>query len=309
MRAQMKEDFLTMERHYAVILAGGDGTRLQAMTREIAGDSRPKQFCRLFSDVSLLSATRGRIASIFHEERTLFVLSQAHAPFYREELRDIHPSRMIVQPANRGTAVAMALCLQNILREDEKATVAFFPSDHHYADCSAFRKTIGHAINLAEEYPQSVLVIGAEPVYAEVEYGWIELGRTVVDSNAGRLYRVSRFWEKPKLHVAESLKATGGLWNTFVTIGLVSAFVDLIYSAVPGLATGVEKICNDHQLRRFYEQTPSIDFSRAVLEPLARRLMVLKDADSGWTDLGNPQRVTEVIKTLNRPLIQALPGR
>lgn len=74
---------------------------------------------------------------------------------------------MVVQPANRGTAVAMALCLQNILREDEQATLAFFPLGHYYENCSAFRETVRHALDLAADYPQSILIAGAEPRHPE----------------------------------------------------------------------------------------------------------------------------------------------
>lgn len=300
----MTRKFSRRNHDYAVILAGGDGTRLREVTRRITGDSRPKQFCRFFGDASLLSATRQRIAPIFHEDRTLFLLAQAHEPYYREELDRVHSSRMVVQPANRGTAVAMVLCLQKILREDEQAAVAFFPSDHHYEDCSAFRDTIRLALDLASDYPQSILIIGAEPRYAEVEYGWIEPSLPVRDSLVNPLYRVARFWEKPQRHQAETLQAKGALWNTFVIVGLVGAFMELLRSEVPGLVRALEKLRTDDRLYQFYEQTEAIDFSRAVLQPAAPKLVVLKDVNSGWTDLGNPQRIAMVTDGLNRRLIQ-----
>jgi hypothetical protein len=106
---------------WAVVLAGGDGTRLKEMTHQIAGDSRPKQFCRFFEGKSLLSDTRERIAPIFDEDRTLFALARAHAPFYRDQLAEVHDRRKVVQPANRGTAVAITLCLEVIAQQDEDA--------------------------------------------------------------------------------------------------------------------------------------------------------------------------------------------
>jgi mannose-1-phosphate guanylyltransferase len=284
------------KRHtWAVVLAGGDGTRLQKLTHSISGDARPKQFCQFFGRKSLLDQTRERIAPIFHEDRTLFVLARAHEVFFRDQLADVRERRKIVQPANRGTAVAMALCLRFIAQQDEDAVVAFFPSDHHYSNCAAFRASVESGLRLMAEYPESVLMLGAEARCPEVEYGWIEPGRTLVDSLDNALLRVSRFWEKPTKALAERLQKRGCLWNTFVTIGSAGAFLDLLQATVPQLTRSLEQVHRDLELDRFYDEIAPVDFSRAVLARMPRRLVVLRDAASGWTDLGSPRRVIEVL--------------
>jgi mannose-1-phosphate guanylyltransferase len=284
------------KRHtWAVVLAGGDGTRLQELTHRISGDARPKQFCRFFGRKSLLDQTRERIAPVFHEDRTLFVLARAHEVFYRHQLAQVRDRRKIVQPSNRGTAVAMALCLHFIAQQDEDALVAFFPSDHHYSNCAAFRSSVESGLRLMPEYPQSVLIIGAEARCPEVEYGWIEPGRTLVDSLSNPLLRVSRFWEKPAKAHAERLQKRGCLWNTFVTIGSAGAFLDLLQATVPQLTRSLEEVPGDLELDRFYDNIAPVDFSRAVLARMPRRLVVLRDGASGWTDFGSPRRVVEVL--------------
>src|SRR5262245_31010472 len=90
----------------AVILAGGDGTRLQGLTRQLAGDDRPKQFCRLFKSQTLLAATRERLASSVAADRTLYVVTAHHQPYYREELSGMTPDQLIEQPFNLGTTIA-----------------------------------------------------------------------------------------------------------------------------------------------------------------------------------------------------------
>src|SRR4051794_39925562 len=80
---------LNNTHRWAVVLAGGDGTRLQQLTRLITGDARPKQFCPLFGDKSLLTHTRDRIAPLIPQEQTLFVLSRAHEAYYRSDLADV----------------------------------------------------------------------------------------------------------------------------------------------------------------------------------------------------------------------------
>ena len=285
------QTFRGRDHYWAVILAGGDGTRLQDVTRSFSGDSRPKQFCSFFGGRSLLTHTRERIAPLFYGERTLFVLARAHERFYRDDLEDVDPRSRIVQPSNRGTAVAMALCLKTIMARDENAVVAFFPSDHHYTRCDAFRENVESALGVTEEYPDSVIVFGAESRYPEVEYGWIEPGRTLVDSARHPLRRVDRFWEKPSLERAELLHQRGCLWNTFVTIGLAAAFLEMVDSALPNLMRSLRY----GGLDSAYERLTPVDFSRAVLTPQPHRLVVAPDGLSGWTDLGSPGRLASAL--------------
>lgn len=289
-------------QRWAVVLAGGDGMRLRPLTQRITGDSRPKQFCRLFGEKSLLGHTRERIAPLFHEDRTLFVLARAHEAFYRAELDDVQDWRCVAQPSNRGTAVAMALCLRVISQRGEDALVAFFPSDHHYANSGAFRKSVRAGLDLMAEYPDNLLVLGAEARYPEVEYGWIQPGRTLVDSPVHRLQRVTRFWEKPALKQAQVLRRRGCLWNTFITIGRVAAFQELLHAAVPGLMRSLERLGSDSDLDELYDSIAPLDFSRAVLTRMPGRLVVLRDAASGWTDLGSPQRIADVLGRYEEPL-------
>jgi mannose-1-phosphate guanylyltransferase len=96
------------------------------LTRKITGDLRPKQFCRIFGDRSLLGHTRQRLRPIFRDDRTLFVLTKGQETFYMEELSDAHPSGIVAQPANRGTAVAIIVALVRILKHDADAVVAVF---------------------------------------------------------------------------------------------------------------------------------------------------------------------------------------
>jgi mannose-1-phosphate guanylyltransferase len=277
------------------VLAGGDGTRLQELTYRIAGDTRPKQFCHFFGGKSLLGHTRDRIAPLFDDDQTIFVLARAHEPYYRQELGQVPTRNTIVQSANRGTAAALALCLHAIAQQDEDALVSFFPSDHYYSNYSAFRETVESGVRLIEDYPDSILIVGAEARYPEPEYGWIQPGRTLVDSLVNPLLRVTRFWEKPDPKRAAVLQRRGCLWNTFITIGLVGTFLELLQTTVPHLTRSLEHSFINGQVDRFYDQIAPVDFSRSVLTQIPGRLVVLRDAASGWTDFGSPRRVTDVL--------------
>ena len=282
------------KHRWAVVLAGGDGTRLQELTRRITGDSTPKQFCPFFGRKTLLTQTRERIAPLFYEEQTIFILTCAHEKYYREQLAGVDDRRKVIQPLNRGTAIAMLLSLEIIAQHDDQALVAFFPSDHHFLDCSAFRNSVDYGLEMAEEYPESILLLGAEARYPEVEYGWIQPGMTLVDSPVHPLKRVTRFWEKPRRTHAEILQRHGCMWNTFITIGLAMTFLDLFGITIPQLTGSMESCLRNGQLRHLYDGSATFDFSRDVLSRVPERLVVLRDA-SGWMDLGNPDRVMEAL--------------
>src|SRR5260370_40507968 len=94
------------KHHWGVILSGGDGLRLRPLTRLLTGDDRPKQFCRLLGEKTLLAETRRRVARTVRPDRALFVLTRSHKPFYAAELAEVPLRRMVVQPSNRGTLPA-----------------------------------------------------------------------------------------------------------------------------------------------------------------------------------------------------------
>jgi mannose-1-phosphate guanylyltransferase len=115
-----------LEHEWAVILAGGDGNRLKSLTRKITGDERPKQFCSVLGTTTLLEETQRRAALEFARERTLYVLNQAHEPYYAGILDGAKTGNLVVQPRNAGTAPAILYSLLKIAAVHPSAIVAFF---------------------------------------------------------------------------------------------------------------------------------------------------------------------------------------
>lgn len=278
---------------WGVVLAGGEGKRLQSLTRRICGDERPKQFCSLFGTRTLLGQTLHRAEKAISPDQIFVVLADHHGKWYSEE-RGLRPSQRVVQPMDKGTAPPIIYSLLSISRQDPEATVAILPCDHHYSDEPAFLAGLGRAFEHAEAQPDSVVLLGAKPGYPEVEYGWIELGEPV-RSRHPELFQVRRFREKPTLDVARQLLDQGSLWNTFVMVGHVQGFLRMIQARVPSLVNALA--CGrlwsgkeTHIERSLYEPLPSECFSQRVLSTGTNHLSVLRLNDVGWSDLGNPGR-------------------
>ena len=209
------------KENYAVVLAGGDGSRLKSLTRMIAGDERPKQFCPILGNETLLDVTRRRAALKISSDNTFFSLKAKHERIYREILAGVAAEKLIVQPENKGTAPAILYSLLHLEKFSPNATVAFFPSDHYFSDDKAFMENVERAFRAVEINPDSVVLLGIEPDSAETSYGWIEPVESLFDTAAGAVSRVKRFWEKPSFESANYLLKKGCLWNSFVMVGKV----------------------------------------------------------------------------------------
>src|SRR5207244_5814702 len=130
----------------ALVLAGGDGTRLQPLTRLLTGMPTPKQYCRILGRHSLLETTLDRIAPLAPPERTLVIVNRGHRRLARPQLTRLPEGNVIVQPQNLNTGPGILVSLLELARRDPAATVAIFPSDHHIRYESAFRPHVGQML-------------------------------------------------------------------------------------------------------------------------------------------------------------------
>ncbi len=251
-------------------------------------------------DVSqvILQAVR-ELGCVIHPERTAFAVVRAHERFYRNELADVEPQRVVVQPGNKGTTAAVIFSLLRITALAGDPVVAFFPTDHYYSNEAGFGASIHRAVKVAQHHADTLVILGAEAEHAEVDYGWIEPGRRVNSPFTNALLRVGRFWEKPSHPTAQALFARGCLWNTFVMVGRASIFLALLANT---MAPGVWKAFTEAQRSGRHSTDPMAqyklwasltagDFSRQVLTLSTQYLSVLRVGDIGWSDLGTPERV------------------
>jgi mannose-1-phosphate guanylyltransferase len=291
---------------WGLLLAGGDGTRLRSLTRMLTGDDRPKQFCRVMGGETLLEQTLRRALLAVPRGQVMAVVTEQHERFYKTLLPAIGIPHVVSQPQNRGTAPGILYPLLRLAELAPDATVAIFPSDHHFSDDRLFARHVDSAFRAAEADPTPrVFLLGIIPDTHEAEYGWIEPGPRLDTAGGRGPYGVRQFWEKPDAAFAATLRERGCVWNSFVMIGRLRAFLRLIKECLPLLFEAFAALgpltggpAESEAVASLYRRIIPIDFSRDVLTAHPEALGVIPLWGVTWSDLGSPERVSRVRRQL-----------
>jgi mannose-1-phosphate guanylyltransferase len=280
-----------------LVLAGGDGTRLQVVTRVIAGAPIPKQYCRIIGDRSLLEATLDRIAPLVHPDRTLAIVNRGHLKLARPQLVTVPVSNVLVQPRNLDTGPGILVSLLELARRDSDATVSIFPSDHDVRAEAALRGHVVQMSRLVDEHPDKIALLGVRPDRTETGYGYVAPGPRVW--GAGAAFRVAAFHEKPGQSLAADIIRRGGLWNSFVMVGRVARFIELLRELRPDDFARLAQVPADYAaLGPVYNEMASWNFSRDFLTRIPEHLIVVRADDIGWSDWGTPEAVERTFATM-----------
>lgn len=276
-----------MSKVYAVIMAGGAGTRFWPASRSL----RPKQLLPLAgTDESLLAATVRRLAPLVTEDRVVIVTGEHLGEATARAVPGVAPARILREPAARNTAPCIAWANATVSRLDPDAIVMVLPSDHFIADEKKFRDVLASAVASAER--GRVTVIGIVPTRPETGYGYIEVG----DVLSGEARSVKRFVEKPDRARAESFVAAGPerfLWNAGMFFFRVRDMAALLEQHVPGIAAGVARMGADPAaVRAIFPTLESVSIDVGVMEK-AKDLAVVP-GDFGWNDVGSWQSAWEL---------------
>jgi mannose-1-phosphate guanylyltransferase len=290
---------------WAVVLAGGEGTRVRSFLRQVCGGSGLKQFSTVIGNRSMLRCTLDRISRIIPPERVLIVVSAQHRAEAEEQLAHWPRPNVIYQPQNRDTAPGILLPLAHITNRDPAATVVVFPSDHFILKEDRFLEAVQKALEELAKNPGKMILLGMKPHRGEeTEYGYIVgTGKTRYEE----VSRVAGFVEKPTLSRARELIQRGALWNTMVFAVRHDVLWEMVQRSSPTLYHAFRLIqmtlrngSSSRSLEHLYEVIPPVNFSTAICEPLAAKLCVLPVPDVGWSDWGTAASILRTLKKLGR---------
>ncbi|MBI4843768.1 MAG: mannose-1-phosphate guanylyltransferase/mannose-6-phosphate isomerase [Nitrospirae bacterium] len=265
---------------YPVLLAGGTGTRLWPVSRELF----PKQLASLAGDDSLLQNTIKRLSPVIGTERLRIVCGAEHffeIARHLDALGISSEGKIITEPCGRNTAPAVLLALLDIQKTEEDAVLLIFPADHVIKDVSGFHRVLEAAVKLAEK--GHIVTFGIKPDRPETGYGYIE---GAGDAGEGAL-RIRRFVEKPDLRTAEHYLREGNFfWNSGIFVFRASVMRAEFSAFEPRLLQEMLDIVSREGCMSLagYDALPNISIDYAIMEKTERGVVL--PSDFGWSDIG-----------------------
>ena len=265
---------------YPVLLAGGTGSRLWPISRELY----PKQLVNLVGADSLVQSTIKRILPDLEAERVRIVCGEEHYFEIARHLEEIGVSsdgKIITEPCGRNTAPAILLAALNILKTEKDAILLIFPSDHVIKDTDTFRERLKKAVALAKK--NLIVTFGIKPSSPETGYGYIEGSKAV----SGGALVVKRFVEKPDEKTAlQYVKAGNFFWNSGMFAFKASVLIKEFATYEPHLLKAMKQIVSKGKATYDkYSALPDVSIDYAIMEKTKK--CVVLPSDFGWSDIGS----------------------
>lgn len=280
-------------RVYAVILAGGAGTRLWPLAR--AG--HPKQFLPLLGGPSLFSSTLSRLQPMIPPGRTVVVAGAQHAGWIRRQARRVPAANLILEGEGRNTAASIALAARWVEWRDPDAIMVVLPADHDIAPAASFRGDLRRAVASVAK-TRGLMTLGIPPRSANSGFGYIlSAGRS---GRPGAISRVARFVEKPAAATAARMVRSGRyLWNSGIFVWHARTLLRALNRHRPDIAAAAESVPGPKTgsawriPAREMGAIPAAPIDRAVLER-SGEVFVLR-ARFAWSDLGTWDAVADLL--------------
>ncbi|MFT5387240.1 MAG: mannose-1-phosphate guanylyltransferase/mannose-6-phosphate isomerase [Candidatus Omnitrophota bacterium] len=276
--------------NYAVILAGGSGTRFWPQSRQ----SYPKQFLNIVGEKTFLQQTVDRIKSLIPASNIVIVTNKNHAAEIVKQLRGygVLKKNILLEPEAKNTAPAICWAANVIHQRNAKASLFVLPSDHLITNQKTFLIILKKAIDLAcLEYS---VTLGIVPTRPDTGYGYLQ---TVSLKNQGRdVFKVKKFTEKPSLAVAKRyLKQKNYFWNSGMFVWKSEVLLRKFKTYAPKVYDLVGQNISDATIKRNWKRLPSISVDYAILEK-DKDVVAVAAQNIGWSDLGSWDSLADVLK-------------
>lgn len=274
---------------WAAILAGGRGTRFWPLSRR----NLPKQCLSLDGGPTMLQRTLLRLDPLIPRERVLVITGPDMEAPVRDQLADLPPENILVEPSSRNTAPVVAWSAWEVQRRGG-GVVAVLPSDHHIGDEPRFRQDLADGAAVAAQ--GGLVTLGIHPTRPETGFGWIEPDGTPDPAapGPGRALPVRRFVEKPPLAEAERMLDSGRfLWNAGMFLWRSDVVLDAVHTWLPGTTAGLAALDAGAPIRDAWPRMEATSVDYGILEH-ARDIRVLP-VDFGWSDVGSWPALADVL--------------
>lgn len=286
-----------MSNAYAVIMAGGPGSRLWPLSRQ----NRPKPLLSLVDESrSMFQISIERLYPLFTPDRILVVTGAEMMPLFKSQVPDIPAENFIVEPIARDTAPAVGLGAIHVRHRDPDALMAVLTADHYIADVVTFRNVLDVACRVAAQ--GEIVTLGIAPTYAATGFGYIEKGALKETLDGISIYQLRRFIEKPDQAMAEKLVADGNYsWNSGMFIWPVRRVMAEFEHHAPELSADLERLAAaihrpDYEalLAEVWPKIHKISVDYALMEHIHEGINVIP-VEMGWSDIGNFETLYEIL--------------
>ncbi|HNP29335.1 MAG: hypothetical protein KC592_14935 [Nitrospira sp.] len=292
---------------WSIVLAGGEGERIRPCIQQWLGYPVPKQYCTFVGTRSMLQHTWDRASQIGLPRKKVTVVGRTHQQDLEHHCTRQDEGTLIFQPRNCDTAPGVFLPLTYVRAWDPQSVVVLLPADHFICPEDPFVAAVRRAVRAVEFLSDRMILMGVRPSHLELDYGWMSVGDVLGWSGGRAIRRIHSFLEKPDAVAGKRLMSEGGLWNTLVLVAKVETLWKSGWLCFPDMMERFERLrrqigtpAEGSTLQAIYQDMPSRNFSRDVLQPLAGQLGVMELDDVMWSDWGRPERIVETLRSMGK---------
>jgi mannose-1-phosphate guanylyltransferase len=286
------------ENYYAVIMAGGGGTRLWPLSRQ----ARPKQMVKLFSDRTMFQVSVDRLIGLFPPERICVVTVEDQARQLKTQYPEIPAENYILEPEPKNTASVVGLAAIALQKRDPNAVMAILTADHYIGNLEQFHRLLKAAYEVTEH--EFLVTLGIQPTFPSTGYGYIEVGAEIRKNQGLPVHRAVKFLEKPDQELAFQLFESGSYaWNSGMFVWKVDQIIVEIARQMPELYAGLQLISRSWNTsqraevtRKVWSGLDPISVDYGVMEG-AENVAIIPAQNLEWSDVGSWESLFAVLTT------------